>query len=259
MGNCGLHNNRHAAEAKSFVVKNHQLDKAVLLPTKMHYPCVAGLAGSAVLRTIKFPFALYCTNTWMCNPASYLKEHVDVLIETDAKLPIVFVRGNCIGIVNFSRQLMNVLANWIATTNEVLVGRQTLRRSETTTEDIHLDNELKKPLRSRPTTATISRTFTYASRPPSSSIYKSKQLPVEEAPVVRCSGPYLTQDEFYQQRLKASSRGALSRTYMRYDLKPDEHDIKNYVTRADSRPPSNYEFRTTDKTKWLAKKPFLLA
>lgn len=70
-GNCGIHSIRHATENKSFVVKNHQ--QAVMLPTKMHYACMAALAGSPLLKTTKFPFALYCTNTWMCNPACYVK------------------------------------------------------------------------------------------------------------------------------------------------------------------------------------------
>ena len=47
---------------------------------------------------------------------------------------------------------MNVLAGWIVTTNEVFVSKP-LRRSGTAVEDLSLDNELKKPLRSRPTTA----------------------------------------------------------------------------------------------------------
>jgi hypothetical protein len=70
---------------------------------------------------------------------------------------------------------MNVLAGWIVTTNEVFVSKP-LRRSGTAVEDLSLDNELKKPLRSRPTTAAISRTFTYASRPPSSSNFSKSMM-----------------------------------------------------------------------------------
>jgi len=114
-----------------------------------------------------------------------------VLIETDLKLPIVFIKDNAIGIVNFNKELMNVLSCWIAVTSGVVVGKP-LRRSETTVEDISLDNELKRPMRSRPTTATVSRTFTYVSRPPSSSKFSRTLIRTEEVPVVRCSGPYIT-------------------------------------------------------------------
>jgi hypothetical protein len=79
----------------------------------MHYLCTAALAGSSILKNIKLPFSLYCTNTWMCNPSSYLDEHVDVLIETDCKLPIVFIKDSAIGMVNLSRQLETVLINWV--------------------------------------------------------------------------------------------------------------------------------------------------
>lgn len=61
------------------------------------------------------------------------------------------------------------------------------------------------------------------------------------------------------KRLKESSSRALSRTYMRHDIKPDEYDIQNYVTRSYSRPTSNYQYRTIEKSKWVGKRPFLLA
>jgi hypothetical protein len=46
---------------------------------------------------------------------------------------------------------------------------------------------------------------------------------------------------------------------MKHGLKEDEFDIKNYVTQTYSRPVSNYQYRTVEKNKWMAKKPFLLS
>lgn len=157
----------------------------------MHFPCTASFAGSALLKNVRFPFAIYCTNTWMCNPAEYLKCHINVLIETDQKLPMVFSKNHILAMVNFCKQFQTILENWMVEESGGTVQRQTIRRSETATDDITLDNDRRRSVKSRPTTAAISRTFTYASRPTSSNPYKSP-LKIQINPCVRTSGPYLT-------------------------------------------------------------------
>lgn len=63
----------------------------------------------------------------------------------------------------------------------------------------------------------------------------------------------------YKKRMRESSKKTVSKTYMRYGVEEGEFDIKNYVTRTFSRPVSNYQFRSVDKSKWLGKKPFFVA
>jgi hypothetical protein len=161
----------------------------------MHYPCTSTLGGSPLVREIKFPMSLYCTSTWLCNPASYMACHVEVLVETDCRIPMVYLKGNALGIINMCTSFQSIVANWFVETSQGTVTKGHIKRSESVSDDLGLDNQRRSSVRSRPTTATMSRTFTYVSHisRPASGVPKNRDAKINDIdipPCIRCSGPY---------------------------------------------------------------------
>jgi len=76
---------------RPFSTKSSQaLEKGVILPTKFHYIAFDSKNGSKILSNINFPFTFYFKGKVFCTPKQISQANVNVLVETENKMPLGF-------------------------------------------------------------------------------------------------------------------------------------------------------------------------